>query len=216
MKGKIALVDDHVLLRKGLANLLSDLDYEVVFQADNGKQFIERLKTGEQPQVVLMDINMPLMNGYETTLWLKENHPDIKVLVLSMLDDEDSVIRMIRNGAKGYVLKDCHPDELKTALNAVLHKGFYHSEMVSGKLVHAINQPQGKDTDQGGAARLTEKETEFLKWICTEYSYKEIADKLNISPRTVDSYRDTLQEKLGCKGRVSLVLWAVKNGVVTV
>lgn len=214
MKGKIALVDDHVLLRNGLANLLKDLDYEVVFQADNGKHFIELLATHEAPQVVLMDINMPLMNGYETTLWLKNNHPSICVLALSMLDDEDSVIRMIRNGAKGYVLKDCEPDELKEAIYSILHKGFYHSEMVSGKLVHAINHQSNKDKDS--PARLTEKETEFLKWICTELSYKEIADKMGISPRTVDSYRDNLQEKLECKGRIGLVLWAIKNDVVTI
>jgi two-component system, NarL family, invasion response regulator UvrY len=215
MKGKIALVDDHVLLRNGLANLLRDLDYEVVFQADNGAHFIELLKTHEPPQLVLMDINMPLMNGYETTLWLKQNHPSMHVLVLSMLDDEDAVIRMIRNGAKGYVLKDCEPDELKTAIHSILHKGFYHSEMVSGKLLHAINHQSDKDNDHGHV-RLTEKETEFLKWICTELSYKEIADKMGISPRTVDSYRDNLQEKLGCKGRVGLVLWTIKNGIVTV
>ncbi|HUC80626.1 MAG TPA: response regulator transcription factor [Flavisolibacter sp.] len=214
MKGKIALVDDHVLLRNGLANLLEDLDYEVVFQANNGKHFIELLQTHEPPQVVLMDINMPLMNGYETTLWLKENHPSIQVLVLSMLDDEDSVIRMIRNGAKGYVIKDCEPDELKAAISAVLHKGFYHSEMVSSKLLHAINSQS--DNDASSQVRLTEKEREFLKWICTELSYKEIADKMNISPRTVDTYRDNLQEKLGCKGRVSLVLWSIKNGVFSV
>ena len=215
MKGKIALVDDHVLLRNGLANLLKDLDYEVVFQADNGKHFIDLLQTHEPPQLVLMDINMPLMNGYETTLWLKQNHPSIHVLVLSMLDDEDSVIRMIRSGAKGYVLKDCEPDELKTAIYSILHKGFYHSEMVSGKLLHAISQSD-KDNDHPGHVRLTEKELEFLKWVCTELSYKEIADKMNISPRTVDTHRDNLQEKLGCKGRVSLVLWAIKNGVVIV
>ena len=216
MKGKIALVDDHVLLRNGLANLLEDLGYEVVFQADNGKHFIELLNTHELPQLVLMDINMPLMNGYETTLWVKQNHSSIHVLVLSMLDDEDSVIRMIRNGAKGYVLKDCEPDELKTAIHSILHKGFYHSEMVSGKLLHAISSQSDKDNHSLGHVRLTEKETEFLKWICTELSYKEIAEKMNISPRTVDTYRDNLQEKLSCKGRVSLVLWSIKNGLVTV
>jgi len=210
MKGKIALADDHVLLRKGLASLLEDLDYEVVFQADNGKQLIERLKNHDLPQVVLMDINMPQMNGYETTLWLKNNHPSVNVLALSMLDDEDAVIRMLQSGAKGYILKDTDPDELKTAIQSILQKGFYYSDLVSGKLVHAIN-----NQDSAAHIRLTEKETEFLKLACTEMSYKEIADKMNISPRTVDTYRDNLQEKLGCKGRVGLVLWAIKHGIVT-
>jgi len=215
MKGKIALVDDHVLLRNGLANLLTDLDYEIIFQANNGRQFIEMLQTYELPQIVLMDINMPVMNGYETTLWLKNNHPSVHVLVLSMLDDEDSVIRMLRSGAKGYILKDAEPDELKTAIQSILKKGFYHSEMVSGKLLHAINRNDKEDGNHSGQIRLTDKEMQFLKLACTELSYKEIADKMNISPRTVDSYRDNLQEKLDCKGRVGLVLWAIKNGIVT-
>ena len=136
----VVLVDDHVLLRNGLANLIESFgDCKVLFQASNGKDFIEKLKPKLLPHLVLLDINMPEMDGYETCLWLKENYPDIKVLALSMYDNENSVIRMFRAGAKGYILKDCDPVELKTALNDVITKGFYYSEMVTAKLIHTIN-----------------------------------------------------------------------------
>lgn len=215
MKATIALTDDHILLRKGLANLLEELDYDVLFQADNGKDMIEKLKTHAVPQVVLMDINMPQMDGFETTLWLKQNHPATKVLALSMLDDEVSLIRMFKNGAHGYILKDCHPDELEKAIKAVLANGFYHSELIGQKLIRAIqNLDEINHLVHAEKVHLNDKELEFLKWACTELSYKEIADKMGVSPRTVDGYRDALQEKLDCKGRVGLVLWAIKQGVV--
>ena len=146
MKTTIALADDHVLLRNGLAGLLNELNYEVVFEADNGKQFIEKIKTHTAPQLVLMDINMPEMDGYDTTLWLKKNHPQVKVLALSMFNDENAIIRMMKNGAKGYILKDSSPAELKAALQALETKGFYHSELVTGTLIHTINHlddPEG-------------------------------------------------------------------------
>ena len=215
MKASIVLVDDHILLRNGLANLLRERHYNVLFEADNGKQFIEKLKDSPLPQVVLMDINMPLMNGYETTLWLKKNRSSVKVLTLSMLDDEIAIIRMFKNGAHGYILKDCHPDDLEAAIRSVLEKGFYQSEAISGKLIHAINHLDEKNNADNLTTQLNEKETEFLKWACTDLSYKEIAEKMGVSPRTIDSYRDQLQEKLECKGRIGLAMWAIKNGIVT-
>jgi DNA-binding NarL/FixJ family response regulator len=217
MKATIALVDDHILLRNGLANLLRDFNYDVLFEASNGKQFIEKLESYPLPQVVLMDINMPLMDGYEATLWLKKNHPSVNVLVLSMFDDETAIIRMLKNGAKGYILKDTDPEELEKAIESILQKGFYHSELISGKLIHAINKLDEKDSIADmGQVELTEKETEFLNWLCTDFSYKEIAAKMNLSVRTLDGYREDLQEKLVCRGRVGMVLWAIKNGVVEV
>src|SRR6187399_2578756 len=126
MAAKIVLVDDHVLLRKGLADLVRNLGYEVLYEANNGKEFCEKLKSNnDHPQLVLLDINMPQMDGYETSLWLKRNYPDIKILALSMHDDENAVIRMLKNGARGYILKDTEPSELKMAIDAILQKGFY-------------------------------------------------------------------------------------------
>ena len=116
----VGLVDDHVLLRKGLATLLMENGYPTVIQADNGKHFIEKLSSGEVPHIVLLDINMPVMDGYATASWLKENQPQMKILALSMYDDEHSIIRMLRHGAGGYILKDCEPSELKL----YQHEGF--------------------------------------------------------------------------------------------
>jgi DNA-binding NarL/FixJ family response regulator len=211
----IALADDHVLLRNGLANLLKGLDYQVLFEADNGREFIDKLKSHQLPEIVLMDVNMPEMDGYDTTLWLKKNHPGVKVLALSMYDDENAIIRMLKSGAKGYILKDSHPSELRAAIEAILSKGFYHSELVSSKLINTINN---LDNPENSTAKqmlgLNEREVEFLKLVCTEMTYKEIAEQMNVSVRTVDGYRDGLFDKLDCKSRVGLVLFAIKNGIV--
>jgi DNA-binding NarL/FixJ family response regulator len=215
MKANIALVDDHVLLRNGLAALLKDLGCTIVFEADNGIQLIEKIKTSPLPQVILMDINMPLMDGFESALWLKQHYPQVKVLALSMLDDEQAIIRMIKNGARGYVLKDSDPDELTSAIESVMHKGFFHSELVSSKLIHALSQ---NDDPANGTSPvfLTEKEIDFLKWVCTDLSYKEIADKMQVSPRTVDGYRDAMHEKLDVKSRVSMAIFAIRKGIVSI
>ena len=216
MSAKIVLVDDHVLLRKGLADLVSNLGFQVLFEANNGKEFCEKLQPDNLPDLVLLDINMPQMDGYATSLWLKKNYPDIKILALSMHDDENAVIRMLKNGARGYILKDTEPSELKTAIDAILQKGFYYSEMVTGRLVHSIS---GMDDEGHGSQQilhLTEREIEFLKLACSEMTYKEIADKMYLSPRTVDGYRDTLFQKLDIKTRTGLVIYAIKNGIVQV
>lgn len=212
----IVLVDDHVLLRNGLANLIKSFgDYNVLFEADNGKDFIEKLNIKQPPRVVLMDINMPQMDGYDTTLWLKHTYPEVNVLALSMYDNENAVIRMFKAGAKGYILKDCHPAELKAALHALVTKGFYYSEMVTGKLIHSVNSLDEDNSRIKKIIKLNEVEIQFLKLVCTELTYKEIADKMYRSPRTIDGYRDELFQKLNIKTRVGLVMYAIKNGIVT-
>lgn len=214
----VALVDDHTLLRNGLANLIESFgDYKVIFEADHGKDFLQRLKPKLPPRIVLMDINMPVMDGYEACLWLKKNHPGIMVLALSMYDNENAVIRMFKAGAKGYILKDCDPIELKTALHHLVEKGFYYSEMVTGKLIHSINSLDEHDNASiRHMGELSDREIQFLKLACTEFTYKEIADQLYLSPRTIDGYRDDLFHKLKVKTRVGLVLYAIKNGIVNV
>ena len=212
----IALADDHVLLRNGLASLIKNFGHEVLFEANNGEDVMKFIDEGKRPELILMDISMPVKDGYETSAWLKENHPEIKVLALSMLDTENAVIRMIKNGARGYVLKDAEPELLKAAISDVLRKGFYYSEMVTGKMVHSIsgNDVESKNSQQ--VIRLSDNEIEFLKLACTEMTYKEIADKMHKSPRTVDGYRDDLFEKLEVKTRTGLVLYAIKNGIVKI
>lgn len=212
----IVLTDDHSLLRKGLAELVKSQEHDVLFEADNGKDFIAKLDPNNLPHIVLMDINMPEMDGFETTLWLKQNHPDVKVLALSMYDNETSIIRMLKCGAKGYILKDSEPAELKEAIHAIMNKGFYYSDLVSGKLMHAINKLDDETDDLKSLAPLNDRETDFLKYACTEMTYKEIADKMFVSPRTIDGYRDALFEKLKLKTRVGLVMYAIKHGIVHV
>jgi DNA-binding NarL/FixJ family response regulator len=213
----VVLVDDHVLLRNGLANLIESFgNYKVLFEANDGKDFIQKLNPRLLPDVVLMDINMPLMDGYETCLWLKDNYPDIKVLALSMYDNENAIIRMFKAGAKGYILKDCDPFELKKALEAITTKGFYYSEMVTGTLIHSINTMDEKDNYLNNAVKLNDREITFLKYACTELTYKEIADNMFVSPRTIDGYRDDIFQKLNVKTRVGLVMYAIKNGIVNI
>ncbi|MEO6733979.1 MAG: response regulator transcription factor [Ferruginibacter sp.] len=214
-KTNIALVDDHKLLRNGLAGLINSFsNYTVTYEANNGREFTEILKTKPLPEIVLMDINMPEMDGYETCLWLRNNHPEIKVLALSMYDNENAVIRMFKAGAKGYILKDCEPRELEMALSALASKGFYYSEMITGKLINTINHLD--DDHAKNMMKLNEKETAFLKYVCTELTYKEIADKMYVSPRTIDGYRDDLFQKLNIKTRVGLVMYAIRNGIVSI
>ena len=212
----IVLTDDHALLRNGLAELVKKLGHTVLFEADNGKDFISKLQQKGLPDVVLLDINMPEMNGYETAQWIKENHPDIKILALSMYDNEASIIRMLKCGAKGYILKDSEPAELKAAIDALISKGYYYSDLVSGKLIHAINKIEDEGSSINTLVNLNDRETDFLKYACTEMTYKEIADKMFVSPRTIDGYRDGLFEKLHVKTRVGLVMYAIKNGIVNV
>jgi len=210
----VALVDDHALLRGGLAGVINSFgEYNVVFEADNGKQFIEQLKKNKAPDLVLMDITMPEMDGFETTKWIKNNAPDIKVLVLSMMDDDNSIIKMLQNGAKGYILKDSKPDVLRTALREVSEKGFFLNDIVSAKLVHLINKGE---TTTANEIELSDKEKEFLKWCCTDKSYKEIAEEMHITPRAVEAMRSNLFEKLETLSRVGLVMFAIRNGIVKV
>jgi DNA-binding NarL/FixJ family response regulator len=201
-------------LRNGLAALVANLGYTVLYECSNGRQLIERINKDNLPDLILMDINMPEMNGFETTLWLKINYPLVYVIVLSMYDDENSIIRMIKNGACGFILKDTNPNELRQAIDSVMSKGFYYSDLVSGRLIHSIRDDHDEDSSLKHVLNLDEKDIEFLKLVCTELTYKEIAEKMHLSPRTIDGYRDELFHELGIKSRVGLVLFAIKNGVV--
>jgi two-component system, NarL family, invasion response regulator UvrY len=217
-KPSVALVDDHALLRNGLANLVEELgDFAVLFEANNGKDCQRQILQHGAPDLVLLDINMPEMNGFETAAWLQVNHPLTKIIALSMYDNETAIIKMVRKGAKGYILKDTSPAEFRTAMDTVLRKGFYYSDMLTGKIINAVHKMGDEEEPgiNGQSAKLNDREIEFLKLACTEYTYKEIAEQMHLSPRTIDGYRDDLFEKLNIKSRVGLALFAVKNGLVT-
>jgi DNA-binding NarL/FixJ family response regulator len=203
----IAIVDDHTLFRNGVAALMGEFEeLKVVFEAENGEQMKQMLLKHPLPEVILMDINMPVMDGYAATKWIKEKYPQIKILALSMFEDDSAVIRMIKCGASGYVLKESRPRELLEAIKTIHEKGVYINEMVSGKLIRSVS---GEES----LADFSKKEMDFLKLCCSELTYKEIADKLFVSPRTVDNYRESLFLKLSIKSRTGLVLYAIQNEI---
>jgi two-component system, NarL family, invasion response regulator UvrY len=204
-------VDDHPMFRNGMAGLIESFEgYSILNQSGNGKEFIKLVEAGQVPDIAILDFQMPAMNGEETAIWIKQNRPSIKVLSLTMFDDEHHILRMIKAGARGYVLKSADPDEVKLALDQVWTKNFYHSELVSNALMKTMRDEQGIPVN----LVLPEKELEMLRLICSELTYKEIADRLNISPRAVDSFREQMFEKTNTKSRVGLVLFAVKHGLV--
>lgn len=211
----IAIVDDHTMFRKGLMSLINLFpNYEVLLDAASGKDFIKQLNPKHLPDIVLMDIGMPEMDGYETTEWLHNNYPEIKILALSTMDSETAIIKMIKSGAKGYVLKDADPAELKLAFDEVMSSGYFYNELITRKVMKSINLLVDEKNPTSTFAKLTTREIEFLKYACTEMAYKEIADKMCVSVRTVEGYRDTLCEKLDLKTRVGLALYAIRNKLV--
>ena len=210
----LVLTDDHILIRNGLAGLVKSLGHTVLFEAGNGKELIEKLDPRKLPDIVLMDISMPEMDGCSATEWLRNHYPEVHVLALSMYNHESSIIRMLKCGAKGYILKDSSPQQLEDAIESLMNAGFHYSELLNGKLIYAINKMGDITEDLNKMVQLHEKEIEFLKLCCTELTYREIAEKLSVSPRTVDGYRDMLFEKLHTKTRIGLVMYAVKNYIV--
>lgn len=209
MKNSIVIVDDHVLIAQALKGIISNFDqFEVLYECENGKALQDKFKTRVIPAIVLLDISMPIMDGFETAHWLKENHPEVLILTLSMQDDEQSVIKMIKNGSHGYLLKNAHPAELEKALTRLVNEGYYYPDWASRMVFNSLNQNQKLNT----SIQLSDREKEFLYYSVTEMSYKEIAEKMYCSPRTVESYRDSLFEKLELKTRVGLAVYALKNG----
>lgn len=211
----VALVDDHVLLRNALANIINSFDgYSVLFEANNGLHFTEMLQPGNLPKIVVLDVTMPVMNGLETALWISTHHPQIKIIALSMQNDERTIIGMLRNGARGYLLKDTEPEDLKKALDDVCNKGMYVNDILYRNIVQSIHSAENtKENEQQVLMNLNEREIEFLRWLCTDKSYKEIAAEMYLSPRTIDGYRDALFDKLKVSSRVGLVLFAIRNEV---
>jgi DNA-binding NarL/FixJ family response regulator len=212
MKNSIVIVDDHILIAKALHSIICNFNqFEVLYECENGKELQGKFSSKMNvPDIVLLDISMPIMDGFETAKWLKENHPNVLIMALSMQDDEQSLIKMIKNGAKGYLLKNAHPTELETALNSLLKNGYYYPDWAANKLFTNINNSAFNESE----VSFSEREKEFLKYTVTELTYKEIADKMFCSPRTVEGYRDNLCLKLELKSRVGLAVFAIKNGFI--
>ena len=211
---KVVLIDDHILLRSALAGLIDKSgECQVLYQCNNGMHLILEFDKYPRPDVVLLDMNMPEMNGYETAIWIRDNHPDIHVLMLTMYDSELALIRLLQVGVKGFLKKDIHPSELVNAIKSVYQHGYYYSSQTSSKLASLFRD----STDKNGLLNkvmLEVQEIEFLKLACTEMTYKEIAQHMKLNPRSIDGIRDNLFSRLDVKSRVGLAMYAIRHGLV--
>lgn len=211
---KIVLADDHILLRDALASLVNSFEeFQVVGVAANGKEVIGLFEKKVTPQLIILDLNMPEMDGYETSRWLQKEHPNVKIIILTMFDSEIALIRLLQVGVRGFLKKDVHPDELRAALVSVVENGYYYSHRTTGKLANFFHKSYNAQSSIEKAL-LNEKEIEFLKLASTDLTYKEIAQEMQLTPRSIDGYRDSLFDKLGVKSRVGLAIFAVKTGIV--
>lgn len=211
MKHTIVIVDDHILIAKALSSIISNFnDFEVLYECENGKELQEKLKDqNNHPTIVLLDVSMPIMNGFETAKWLTETHPEIIIVALSMQNDDISVINMLKNGAKGYLLKNTYPSDLEKALLTILKNGFYYPDWAASTIYNNIVTPE--KIKIAVSEQFTKRELEFFEFVATDLSYKEIADKMGCSLRTVENYKDSISQKLNIKSRVGLAVYAIKN-----
>jgi DNA-binding NarL/FixJ family response regulator len=216
MNTKVAVVDDHQLVRTGLVQMIQSLPgWEVTIEAANGKDFIDQTHLLAPPDIVLLDIRMPIMDGYETALWIRSHLPETRVLVVSMVSREPAVIRMLRLGVYGFITKNSTQAELHQALSRIQQKQFHVNELVGNRIFHYFSEnsteqlPDEKNT-------ITDREFIFLRKCCSELTYRQIAKEMYVSPRTIDTYRDHLFEKLQVRTRVGLVIYALRTGLIEV
>jgi len=213
---RVALADDHILLRSALASLIDSFgDCKVIHQSSNGKELIDWFEDGLVPDVAILDLNMPLMNGYEAARLIQKKFPAVNVLMLTMYDSELTLIRLLQSGVKGFLKKDIHPSELKFAIHSVMSAGYYYSNHTAGKLANLFRSVDEKKNSLHNMI-LSEQELQFLKLACSDLTYKEVAQKMKLNPRSVDNLRDQLFIKLDVKSRVGLAMVALKNGIVTI
>lgn len=213
MKTTVAIVDDHKLFGRSLEVLIKTFpEYSVLFCSNNGLDFTQKISKKFKPEIVLLDQTMPMMNGIETVLWIKDRFPEIKIIIISMNHNEETVLKMVLNGIKGYLLKDSELAEFKKALDIVRDDGFYYPSFVTNYLIE--NTKQLLQPKPEVLSTLKNHEIEFIKLASTELTYKEIANHMCVSLRTVDGYREYLFKKLDLKSRVGIVLFAIKNKII--
>lgn len=207
----IAIADDHVMMRNAISNMISTFPgFKVVLEADNGEQLIEGLlKARQLPEICILDIQMPVMNGYDTVIQLKKRWPTIKILALTMYNHEFSTIKMLKNGANGYLLKGADLNELHKALEELHTKGYYSSDFVASNFFQLL-----QSENENPLYKISERELQFLKYCCTEMNYKEIGKAMGVSSRTAEGYRDALFDKLSIHTRAGLVMFAINTGMV--
>jgi DNA-binding NarL/FixJ family response regulator len=213
---KVAIADDHKIFRSGVINTLTPYDnINVVFEAEDGEHLLQIMQD-QQPDVILMDLKMPKMDGIQATIKVKEKYPQVKVIILTMYEDDNFIVHLVENGANAYLLKNSEPEEIYEAICTTFDKGFYFNENVNLALLKKVlhkNKQQFKPTFKN-EVQLSDRELEVLKLICNEYTTQEIADQIYLSSRTVEGLRQKLLEKLNVKNTVGLVLYAFRNGFI--
>jgi len=213
-KIKIAIADDYKIFREGLkVGLSAEENFDVMLEADNGEELLKALETAT-PDVILMDLKMPLMDGMEATKAVRKKYPTIKVLVVTMYDDDKFIIHLMENGANGYLLKNTEPDEIKKSIYAVHENGYYFNDLVNKALLKKLVLKNNLKPSFNQNVELTEREMEVLKLICEEKTAAEIAKYIFLSPRSVEGIRQRLIEKIGVRNTAGLVMFAVKNNMV--
>jgi DNA-binding NarL/FixJ family response regulator len=213
---KIAIADDHKLFREGLRFLMDQMDdLEVVFEASNGKELLEQMENHE-PDVLLLDLDMPEVDGLEALKQLRPRFPNLGIIILTMHSDSKMVAYLMELGANSYLLKDTSPEEFRKAISSVIQEGFYFNKMVSQAMLTGLKGQSKKKPTLNDTETLTTREIEVLELICQEYTAKEIAEKLFISHRTVEGHRKNLIEKLGVKNTAGLIVKAIKEGIIEV
>ncbi len=213
-KIKITIADDYKIFREGLkVGLSADENLEVISEADNGEELIKALETSS-PDVIIMDLKMPIMDGMEATKIVRKKYPAMKVLVVSMYEDDKFIIHLMENGANGYLLKNAEPDEIRRSIYAVHENGYYFNDLVNKALLKKLVLKNNFKPSFNQNIDLTEREQEVLKMICEEKTAAEIAKEIFLSPRSVEGIRQRLIEKIGVRNTAGLVMFAVKNGIV--
>jgi DNA-binding NarL/FixJ family response regulator len=206
----LGITDDHQLFLKSLSLLIGSLeDFTIIIEALNGKDLIEKLEAKKiQPDIILLDVNMPVMDGRQTAEYLSQKFPAIKLVALSMKDDDATIISMIKAGCCAYLLKDIHPEDLNKALHEIYYKGYYNADAANINYRRLL-QHQEKEL------QLTDKEKEFLQLACSDATYKQIAATMHLSERTVDGYRENLFKKLNVQSRTGMALEAIRRNIVS-
>jgi DNA-binding NarL/FixJ family response regulator len=215
---KVAIADDHKIFRKGvILSLRPYTNIKFVLEADHGQQLLDGLQdiaTEEKPDVILMDLRMPMKDGIETTKQVAKQFPQIHIIALTMFEDERFVSHMMEIGANGYLLKSADPAEIKRAIMEVMSKGYYLNNFVNRILLKKSHSKTKAIPTLNSEITLNERERDVIKYICMEFTAQEIAQKLEVSPRTVEAIKDRLMERFGAKNTAGLVFFAVKNNLV--